>query len=262
MSEIQEAGAAQDFKKGFAIGSEEELEFYRDPRVPFKTMDELLIEIRPHILEYSDYLEPVKIQGREVTDWSAEGIKAFSLFFGISIAPIEIVPSPKNDGVLLRCSSKSIYTGQTSSVIVFQPFQTVRYEGKGAERKKILVDDIYWAEKGTTRVSRNARRNLLPCDRLKQVLNEEVVARGKQETQKTNLMEEITGIWESIAEEISPLTKSDCLSGAEEKYGERDEWDIAIWKAFGSDLKSWSETGYLLELRDTKVRTEESESEE
>ena len=226
--------------------------------VAFLTIDDLLEKIRPTILDYGDYLEPVKIQGREVVDWSAEGIKAFSLFFGVSTGKIVIHESPNGNGALFSTDSLSIYTGQTSSATIFQAYQTIRYEGRGENRKKIFVDDIYWAEKGTTRVNRNARRNLLPTERLKIMLNESRAELIDAEKQRSTLMTEIGNVWSEVESAISPLTKAEALESAAEVHGPREGWELSIWQQFLVDLRNWSQT-YLDDARKAKLESNNDE---
>ena len=210
------------------------------------------------ILDYKEFLEPIKISGEEILSWSAEGIKAFSLIFKVSVDEIKLFDPPehlKGEGMMFSAMGTNHIVNITAPGIIYQPF------------KEFGKPNLHWVEKGTTRIKRNIRRDLIPSEMLKQRLQNAIKNAEKEESAINQLMAEVTATWDNIADDINPLTKGDCLKAAGEMYGAKDTWDEIMWKQFIVDLRA-HENNYLNNLRNkligenTKAKSDEMQERE
>ena len=206
------------------------------------------------ILDFEEFLQPVKIDGRETIDWTAEGIKCFALLFKVSVGPIDIQDNPNdNDGVMMQAQAHSEILDISAPAIITQGFDQ--------KTKKSSRPDAHWAAKGSARVTRNARKQLLPVELLKAKLKEAVSQNESFEEEIEDLKDQTSKIWGQIESSITPLTKKDCLNEAESVYGLIGKWDQIMWKQFMVDLENFNEN-YLGERRDEKIDVMNSEGSE
>lgn len=229
---MNEQNEAQNLGEESSVISEDEM---------LKNLTILEIIDSINILDYEKYLDSIKVQGKAVKSWSAEGVKNFAFVFKISVGPITIEPLD-NDGLLMQAQGHSRILDIEAPALIFQPFE------KKKQGKDETEPDDHWSARGAGRLIRNARKHLLPLETLMEMLFQAQADRDSL----GDLMGDVSEAWDEVSEAVAPLTKKDCLKAAENMYGAQSIWDNNMWQQFMVDLRNHA-TNYLNDYRDNAV---------
>ena len=141
-SEIEETGDTIELPVATANGR-------TDP------IEDLSMSIQPHHLLQMGYVEEHTISGTRTIMFTAEGIRHLAMARGVSISDCEITEDPEGEWIYGKAWAVRPASGSKAFAAVKVP---TRY-------KKGTVDPHAW-EKCTTKVQRNALKQLLPIGRL------------------------------------------------------------------------------------------------